>query len=84
MHAEKATTPVAWNREDRPHIPKKHTLQVDPVYRSHNLVTQSREVRGRYTEQELAAVNGRPCKYYHQFHNPLYKELLINVVPLRK
>lgn len=44
-----ATTPVAWHRMDRPHVPKKNTLQVDPVYRSHNLVIQSREVRGRYT-----------------------------------
>ena len=71
---------------DRPHVPLKHTFQIDPVYRSHNLVEQSREVRGRYTEEELVHIaKGKPLKYgQHQFHSPLYRELLMNVVPLRK
>lgn len=69
---------------DRPHIPSKHTFQVDPVYRSHDLQVQSREVRGRYTEEELKSIaTGRQHKP-HQFHTPLYRDLLMNVVPLRR
>ena len=73
-------------RSDQPHISKKETFQVDPIYHSHNLVQQSREVNGRFTQAEIVhETKGKPLKQgVHKFHNPLYKELLLNVVPLRK
>lgn len=43
-------------------------------------------MRGRYAEEELLHINrGKPLKFgQHQYHTPLYRDLLMNVVPLRK
>ena len=57
---------------------------------------QSMEVRGRFAQEELrvSAAKETYSPYFetskkfkklgHEYHNPLYRELLLSVVPLRK
>lgn len=58
---------------------------MDPFYHSHGLRQQSREVRGRYALEEInSQASGKPLKFgAHKYHSPLYRELLMNVMPLR-
>lgn len=78
-------TPKHWLPQEQPHVPHKHTFRVDPIYRSHDMLEQIREVKGRYTMEELLLTSsGKQLKRPHEFHTPLYRDLLLNVVPLRK
>ena len=55
-------------------VAEKVTYDVNPIYTSIDMKKQVREVRGFYVKNNVET---------HEYHTPLYKDLLTKVFPLR-